>query len=601
MKPFAPLPNGPAPLEPGRLAPYLERLEAGEAFKAVLEDLLLAIPLTVAEHLGLIMREGRGSWIPLLRSAGGPALFVGSGFSGTVHALAALGFAPHLYDPCEERMRFEAFRCEALTGVRCTWTVAQDSPSLPFDSGAFQLVVQEAGAPAHPTGWLHDHAELARVSRGELVLTADNRLGYKRSLGRRGRFAVPSPWSFLREISSSAGGERTLLGYRRSLAFADWSPPRAYSLYPHSADFTHVVALDEETPRLHVGPKERENRLKLVGHKLGLFPVLTPSFAFVCARRELEGREPRMERILAQLAQITGEDQPVIDEWIASRGNCVLVQTRAADGDLEREEGRWSVHVSLGPHKEAQVRRHHEVIEELWARDQPVPVPEPLFLGQLDGVTLSCERRLAGMNAPQRCGVEATMRRVLEETVQHFERLVVREPRPIGEEDFVELFDWRFDIVAAHAGREETRVKLEALREATRSRVLGHDMPRVLQHADLRSKHVQIDADGHVLGYLDWGSSRDDDVPYFDLLQLVVHERKQATGVRIGDAWRALTTPGGIHAWERAALDDYAQRIGLAPEVARAIEQAFPVFVAAMAESNWDYSRPRWVHHGFLI
>jgi aminoglycoside phosphotransferase (APT) family kinase protein len=591
----------PAPLEAGLLQPYLARLEAGEDFKAVLEDLLLHVPLTVAEHMGLIMREGRGSWIPLLRSAGGSALFVGNGFSGTVHALAALGFTPHLYDVCEERMRFEAFRCEALTGVPCTWTVAHDSPALPFDSGAFQLVVQEAGAPAHPTGWRHGRAELARVSRGELVLTANNRLGYKRSLGRRGRFAVPSAWRFLKDLARPQGGEQTLAGYRRGLTLDGWSTPRAYALYPHSADFTHVVGLDQETPRLHVGPKERQNKLKLAAHTLGLFPVLAPSFAFVSARRELAGREQRVERILAQLAEITGEDQPVIDEWIASRGNCVVVQTRAASGDLECEEGRWCVHISLGPHKQAQVRRHHEVIEQLWARDQPVPVPQPLFFGELDGLTLSCERRLTGMNSTQHSGEEAYMRRLLEETAQHLERLVVRESRPVTERDFAELFDWRFDLVAAHAGREETRVKLEAMREATRERVLGHSMPLVLQHADLRSKHVQIDAEGRVVGFLDWGSSRDHDVPYYDLLQLIVHERKQATGVRIGDAWRALLTPGGLRTWERAALDDHARRLGLAPEVARAIEQAFPVFVAAMAESNWDYSRPRWVHHGFLI
>jgi len=191
------------------------------------------------------------------------------------------------------------------------------------------------------------------------------------------------------------------------------------------------------------------------------------------------------------------------------------------------------------------------------------------------------------------------MRRLLEDTAAHFVKLVVREPRPIDQAAFAEFFDWRFDIVARHAGREQTRQRLEELRIETRERVLGHAMPLVLQHADLRNKHVQIGPEGQVLGYLDWGSSRERDVPYFDLLQLIVHEHKQATRMSVGAAWRLLSRPGGIRDWERSSLDTYAARIGLAPQVAQAIENAFPVFVAAMAESNWDYSRPRWVHRSF--
>lgn len=590
----------PEPLAAGQLEPFLTRLEAGEAFKPVLEDLLLSVSLEVAEHLGLVLREGRGAWLPLLRSSGGRALFIGNALSGSVHVLAALGFRPHIYDVSEERLRFEVFRCLALTGVRCDWTLADDTGRLPFGDDEFQLVVQEAGAPTHPGGWAHGYAELARVSRGEVALTADNRLGYKRSLGRRGRFAVPSPLRFLREIVSSPFRERTLRGYRRALAFEGWSPPRALSIYPHSADFTHVVALDEATPRLHVGPKERRNKLKVVAHRLGLFPVLTPSFALFACERELAARTvPRIERILAELSERCGEAQPVLDEWIATRGNCIVVQTRATSGDLEQEEGRWSLHLALGPHKNAQVELHHRTLERLWESGRPVPVPEPIFFGELDGVMLSCERRLGGLTAPQRSGDEACMRRLLEDTARHFARLVVREPRAIDERAFDEFFGWRFDLVAAHAGREETRLMIEELRAATRERVLGHSMPLVLQHADLRNKHVQIDETGRVLGFLDWGSSRERDVPYFDLLQLVVHERKQALGVKMGAAWRALLREGGLQAWERTVLDAYAAEIGLAPEVARALEQAFPVFVAAMAESNWDYSRPRWVHHAF--
>ena len=36
-------------------------------------------------------------------------------------------------------------------------------------------------------------------------------------------------------------------------------------------------------------------------------------------------------------------------------------------------------------------------------------------------------------------------------------------------------------------------------------------------------------------------------------------------------------------------------------EYCRAIEAFYPVLVGAMAEKNWDYSRPRWLNRNFGI
>jgi aminoglycoside phosphotransferase (APT) family kinase protein len=592
----------PSPLRSGELEPYLERLEAGEPFKAVLEALLLDLPIEKAEHLGLILREGRGSWLPLLRSRSGRALFIGNALSGTVHVLAALGFRPHIHEVSQERMRFESFRCQALTGVTCEWSLSENSPVLPFADREFDLVIQEAGAPAHPQGWAHDTAELRRVSAGEVAITANNRLGYKRSLGRRGRFAVPSPMRFLKEILSSPDGERTLRGYREEMSFDGCSKPRAFSIYPHAADFTHVVAIDEATPRLHVGPKERKNRLKVAAYRAGLFPWLTPSYAIVSTDAELEGSaQPRIEAILRELSEQSGEALPEVDELIASRGNCIVLQTRPRGGSPLDEEGSWSIHIGLSPHKSAQVERHYRVLEQLWQADRPIPVPEPIFFGTIEGACLSCERRLPGLSAPQLSGDPRSMRQLLEDTARHLQQLVVEPPAPVDEAGFAEHFDWRFDLVAAHAGRQETATNIQHMRDEVRELVLGEPMPLVLQHADLRNKHVQVHPGGKVIGYMDWGSSRNRDVPYFDLLQLIVHEHKQAKGGRVGHSWQKLLVGGQCADWERAALDTYAENIGLSPQISRALELCFPIFVAAMAESNWDYSRPRWVHHSFGI
>lgn len=594
--------SDPLPLTREELLPYLEQLDQGEEFKPVLEELLLELSVERSEHLSLIMREGRGAWLPLLHSDGGRALFVGNAFSATAHVAAALGFRPHLYDVSEERMRFETHRCMALTGVACESTHSDNSARLPFDDDSFDLVVQESGTPGIPGGFGHDVAELRRVCRGELVVTVNNRLGYKRSLGRRGRFAVPSPQRFLREIVHSKGGERTLRGYRKTLQFADCEPPKAFALYPHSADFTHVVAIDQPTPRLHIGPKERKNKLKMAGKRMGLFRLLAPSFAMISSKRSLAQEvESRVERVLTELSEISGERRGEMDEWIATRGNCVVVHTRPASGDMEDPEGRWCLHIALSPHKAQQVALHDATIRDLWEEGQPVPVPEPIYFGQLQGITLSCERRLGGLTAPQRSGDAQAMRHLLDDTVEHFAKLDRGVRVTLDARLFRKHFDWRFDIVAERAGRPETQAALRRLRDETRERLLGEVIPLTLQHADLRNKHVQIDQEGRVLGYLDWGSCRDRDVPYFDLLQLIVHETKQARGGRIETAWRQLLTPGASRDWERQALESYATKMGLTKNFCEAMEACFPVFVAAMAESNWDYSRPRWVHRSFGI
>ncbi|MFT7486471.1 MAG: hypothetical protein ACI9F9_002326, partial [Candidatus Paceibacteria bacterium] len=494
--------TAPAPLTADELAPVLARLDSGEPFKSVFESLLLSLDLERAEHLSLLMREGRGAWLPLLRGGSGEALFVGNCFSGTVHVLAALGFRPHLLDVSKERMRFESHRCQALTGVQCESTWLDRTGQLPFDTDRFEVVVQEEGLPKPAGGWGTPLSELRRVCRGELVMTVNNRLGYKRSLGRRGRFVVPTAGRFITEFVGSVGGERTLHGYKKDLQFDDCAAPRTFSVYPHSTDFTHVVAISEDAPRLHIGPKERKNKLKMAAQAVGLFPWLTPSFAIISTESRLHAAsEPRIERVLSELAEISGERRGELDEWIATRGNCVVAMTRPASGDPEDEEGRWCIHIALSPHKERQVELHDQVIRDLWERGQPVPVPEPIFCGKLQGIQLSCERRLPGLTAPQCSGQAQSMRRLLEDTVKHFEKLVTREARPIDERAFARHFDWRFEIVAEHAGRESTRKALMALRDATRKQLLGEPMPLVLQHADLRNKHVQITPEGKVLGY----------------------------------------------------------------------------------------------------
>jgi hypothetical protein len=601
--------RAPWPLARGAFAPGLERLAAGEPFKASLEALLLALDDAPAARLMQLLREGRGAWLALLETGGGEALFVGNALSGTVTALARHGFRVTVVDDAPERARFAAYRDRAHAPGR-TASVLCDGPTLPFADGAFDLVVREEGGLPGALGVPVD--ECLRLAAREVVWIADNRLAYKRPRGRHDVHRVQDPLRWARAAVAPGNDERTLPGYRRALERDGWRPARAFALYPHAKQFYDVAALDGAWPELIVGPKERQNRVKLAAKSLGLFPIFTPSFALIASRAPTAPRAAttaatsatRIERVLDALAERTGEPRGRVQHLLGTRGNSAVVQTvgpDAAGADLGSGPGRWTLHVPLCPKNRPQLEVHHRALVDLPARFLHLPLPEPLFVGEVDGIWLTCERRLAGLPAHQHCGDPARMARTLREASQQLAGLVVAAPAPFDEHAFDEQIATRIDRAARFAAVPSTIANLARLKDELRERLLGRALPRVAYHADLRAKHVQVDADGGVLGYLDWGTLEPAEIPYLDLLHLVVHERKQEADLTAEAAWRLMQRRDALRDHEREALESYARVVGIDEETRAALELFYPASVAAMAEKNWDYSRPRWLHRQFGV
>jgi hypothetical protein len=588
-------PEAAADPERAALRAALARLARGTPWKAALEALLLELDPAAADHLQQVLREARGSWLCLLRASLGRALFVGDPLSGTVVALARAGFRVTVAGDDPLRLALARARAAALSGP--IDVVVADALRPPVRGGAFDLAVVE-GDP---------RTEVARAaaaaSRGEVAWIAPNRLAYKGWSGRRGAFRVRRPLELARAALDPRRPEATLAGYRRRLAACGLGDVRAFALYPHALDFALIAALDRGDrggrggrgglagggPRLFVGPKERENRPKVVAYRLGALPLFTPSFALLATRATGPARIARIERVLSTLAERLGEPLPEVEQWIASRGNTTIVHA-----------GDWTLHVPHQPAQARQARRHYERLVELRARFPDLPVPDPLFAGELEGLAVFCERRVRGLTAPQAVGRTGVLARTFADCARLLAGLVV-ERATVDAALFDALVRDKVALVRRHAAVASTERWLDAALERAADRMLGRELPLVVQHADLRSKHVVIDAEGGVRGLLDWGSSEPRDLPFFDLLHLVVHERKQAGGLSAGEAWRRVIAPGGARPHERAALDDHAARLGLAPDVRAALEELYPVLVAAMAERNWDFSRPRWLHASFGV
>lgn len=584
---------GPAPLRNGDLDGYRRRRGAGAPFKDNYEALLRELPAEVADRLTQLQKESRAAWLFEL-PRGEQALLVGNALSGLVQPLASVGFQVTLLDPWADRAELALDAAEAVVPTRVRRVPWTGRVPLPFGDRSFDLVIDEE----LPTdrSWLD---ELRRVCDGELLVQGDNRWGYKRSSGRYWDYRVPGPIEYLREGLAPGHGERSLGAYRRSLSDPEFAEPRAYALYPHRRDFAHVVALDASHPSLCIGPAERRNPPKIWAQRLGLFRHLTPSFALLLQRRERIPLPVRIDTILTELAERIGEPAPRAEHLIGTRGNTALIQTRLPGASPEDPRGRWTLHVPLCVHHGPALDRHIESLRRVAEQFPEVPVPEALFAGELDGVWLTCERRLGGEASHHWIGAHPAADRLIRSASKNLAALVTRATTPLDSREFAELVEDRLEVLLRGDLSERSKRALEALVSQAKEVLLGSSLPRMLVHGDLRAKHVQATSEGQPLGYLDWGTARGDDLPGYDLVHLLVHNRKQRHGERDDEAWRKLRERRGIRPSEREALEGYFDSLGIDEASADALLSLYPLFVGHTAEAHWPFSRPAWFEKHF--
>lgn len=581
-----------SPLHTGDLDRALDALDTGAAFKATLENLLLALPAERAERLMLCMREGRGAYLPLLSTRAGRALFCGNALSGTAAALGRCDLELTVVDESPDRLRFAEHRDREWCFGK-TRFVRLEGQRLPFEDGEFDLVVSEPAVAPFGDGREVAAAELLRVGHGEWVRHAENRLAYKRSTGKRGEFAKANLGGFLRGVRADREhpiGARGFTSRLQREARERTSQPAwtNYALYPHQNDFSHVVACDGRGPALTVGPKERQNRAKLVAQRAGLFPWLAPSLLAV---GRTTPAATRLDALLETVAGELGAPTPRPAVLVATRGNTAVVHT---ESHASSAEGRWTLHLPLSAHQTTQARQHYARLKHLRRMHPGCPVPEPLWEGEWCGAYACVERRLEGWTAPQLTGNLEAAERTYATVATALAQLATEAPNALDDARLDELFTAKVRLVQQFCAHDALAAELDERLQRARDLAAGERIPRVVYHSDLRAKHVQVTPAGDLLGLLDWGSSRDADLPYFDLLNLIVHDRKQQAGRSLGWAW-GLARGGELRDYERRALAAYADTLGLSRSYCEAIETLYPALVGAMAESNWDYSRPRWL------
>ncbi|MEZ5977839.1 MAG: phosphotransferase [Planctomycetota bacterium] len=563
---------------------WLAELDGGSTWRDALERHLLRIELVRAERTMQLLKEGRGAYVVHLLGPGEPgarrrAWVVGNALSGTLVVLDRLGFDVTAFAPDTTRARVAAHRDRVLGSGRATFRTLDELPGT-GDGQAPDVAIVEGPLPREHGSTARLARELASRGARQVVVVVDNRFAYKRSTGVRADLRVQSPWRFA--ANALFGRDRSIRGWRRVVGGG--RATRAAAPYPHRWDYSLVVGLDGRGPNLFLGPGERTNRAKMLAHRLGLFPLLAPSFAVASPPSEPSFQE----HWLARLEELVDEAPGRVDHFVATRGSNVLLMTSG-----RRAGGRWVVRFPMGPDQERQTRRHGAHLERLERLD--LPAPRLLFQGRVDGVFLQVERRLDGINAAQLVDERDRQERTLPGCSRLLARLRTTEPVPLAETELERLVVARAELVARRAGREETAAALRTIGRECADALRGVAVPRVLLHGDMRAKHVAVAPDGEVLGLLDAGCARERDLPYFDLLNLVLHDRKDDAGSDLGSAWREALAHALPEPMERA-LDDHAARLDLPRVYTDAMRAAYPIFVGHSAESCWDYSRPRWIH-----
>lgn len=603
-----PLPADPLSHDPAARAHFLRAVESeGTPFRRAFEELLVELPPVEAYRLEWGSRESVGAAALLAKpTSGAPALVLGSGVLGTAPALVALGFDVVVADASQPRLRFAAARGRDL-GARIDGVEVQ-GPRLPFRDGAFGLVC----LPDVPRGlpervdmdldaWL---AEVFRVLApgGQVLLLAENRLAYKEFTGLHGRFRVPGPArAFQRAIAG--GPARSEAGYASALAAAGFEGVQGYATYVSHLDYHYVASLEPGGfPALEVGRKERRGLVKWIGYRLGLFRWFTPSFAFLGEKPGGRQGASILETVARAAAEAAGLDarRVRVDHLLATRGNAALALLSVAGANGTSNAGLVA-RIPLCRKENRLALRHLAAIRLLRRRlADGAGLPIPMSFGEHNvcGIRVYVESRCAGTNAAQHTDDPATRVNTYTDLARILARLV-RTRRIAGDTVLERVVFARARFVASRVRDPETARLVLAVAENVAARLRGRSIPLVLAHADLRAKHCTIDAAGHVTGILDWGTIRLRNLPLYDLLHFIVHDRKQQQDESLNAATLRALHPRRFSAIEEAAISRYCADLDIGPEVRRACELFYPVEVPATTMAHWAFDRPRWVEVNF--
>lgn len=587
---------------------FLQIARDPSRFRGAFEELLVNVSPRAAAVAEWGMRESVGAAALLRPAPDGeatlalPTLILGSGFLGTAPAVARFDREVIVVDDDPARIQFVNLRA-AASNLNIRGLHLSSGAPLPFPDAFFRsIIIPDApgGLPNYKKGgslqfWLREARRTLRPG-GDFIMLCANRFAYKRFTGMHGRFEQGGIGGYAKRALFTNTEERGASGYRASLREAGLVLYNEYSAYVSHLDYHYIAALDrKQFPRLEIGRKEKKNLLKWIGYRAGLFPRLTPSFIFCAttAANEKIRNNTILDGVARDAVARAGGilQKPRVEHLLATRGNAAIAMI---GGDGPGVIAR----VPLCAKEDRLGALHLQISERL--RTTIPNFPAPRAFGEIvsNGARVFVEERLDGYNSAQYIGDDASRRRTYLQLAERLAKLIIK-TTVLDESALEEVLYSRARHAAARVRDERTALLITKTAAAAGKLLKGKACPLVLSHGDLRAKHCLVRADGTITGILDWGTAREPNLPLFDLIHFIIHDRKQQFEETLDAAAIRTLLPRNFSPFEAPAVEQYCSELALDADVRRACELLYPLEVAATAFYNWDYDRPRWVETNF--
>jgi hypothetical protein len=162
----------PAPMRASDFQSAFEAEARGVPYRTALERVLLDLSIVDSDRLMQVLGEGRGAWFPLLSPSPGELLFVGNALSGSIAALAQVGWRVTVLDVAIDRLRFGRYRNEDRYRGRTVSLLAGDGPRLPLADASFDVVLEAASTSCLWEKMVSEHISRNTHTQGLRLLCA---------------------------------------------------------------------------------------------------------------------------------------------------------------------------------------------------------------------------------------------------------------------------------------------------------------------------------------------------------------------------------------------------------------------------------------------
>ena len=180
-----------------------------------------------------------------------------------------------------------------------------------------------------------------------------------------------------------------------------------------------------------------------------------------------------------------------------------------------------------------------------------------------NGLTFFVEDKIAGVSARDNLG--ASFADCFTNIADYLIDMHLRTARraTLTADSFVRLFEPYKSFLESNLDKADGG-RLGSFERFVRTRLVGAELPKVLQHGDLSLENVLVDPEtASVNGIIDWEFSEHEGLPFIDCLQLIASKRRVQQRKTLGDIFATVILPLRFDALEKNFVERYVEALGI--------------------------------------